>query len=108
MSRPATKTAFDRIHAVLRRIPRGRVVTYGQVALLAGVPRAPRMVVQALHRCGDTVPWHRVIGKVTARFGQIRIKVPLGAALQRRLLRREGVEVDREGRIDLERYGWID
>jgi methylated-DNA-protein-cysteine methyltransferase-like protein len=100
------KSPSERIVAVLRRIPKGKVVTYGQVAELAGVPRAPRLVVQTLHRCGDEVPWHRVIGKRGASVGGVSIKDPLGAKVQRRLLEKEGVKFDRAGGVDLDRFGW--
>jgi len=97
---------FERIASVLKRIPKGKVVTYGDVAILAGFPRAPRLVVQTLHRSGDDVPWHRVIGKRRTGVGKISIKDPLGAKVQRRLLEREGVKLDRDGGIDLKRFGW--
>ena len=59
-----TGNAYDRILAVVRRIPRGRVATYGQVAAAAGFPRAPRLAGYALHALppGSPLPWHRVVG----------------------------------------------
>lgn len=95
-----------RIHAVVRRIPRGRVATYGQIAHLAGLGRQARLVgyaMSALPR-GTRVPWHRVInaqGAISARRGD-----PTGAFNQRLLLEAEGVRFDSRGRVSLERYGW--
>jgi methylated-DNA-protein-cysteine methyltransferase-like protein len=91
-----------RIHAAIRQIPRGKVATYGQIAELVGT--TPRIVVFALHTAPDGVPWHRVInarGEVSARSAGD------GAAEQRRLLRREGVRLDRAGRVDFEAVGWL-
>ena len=98
-------SSYARIHAVVRRIPKGRVATYGQVAELAGLPRAARQVGYAMAalRPGDRVPWQRV---VNAR-GEVSPRAAPGAELlQRRLLEREGVRFDAAGRIPLARYGW--
>ncbi|MHB1863448.1 MAG: MGMT family protein [Gemmatimonadaceae bacterium] len=95
-----------RIHAVVRKIPRGRVATYGQVARLAGLPGHARQVGYAMAALGHAtlVPWHRVInvqGRVSPR------RAGPGAGLrQRQLLEREGVRFDEAGRVSLERYGW--
>jgi methylated-DNA-protein-cysteine methyltransferase-like protein len=94
-----------RLLAVVRRIPRGRVATYGQVARLAGLPGRARQVGWALHASGDEsgVPWHRVInarGEVSPR------SAPGYDRLQQQLLEREGVEFDARGRVALARYGW--
>ncbi len=97
--------AYARIYAVVRRIPRGRVSPYGQVARLAGLGGHARQVGYALHALAedDGVPWHRVIN---AR-GEISPRANPGCdALQRQLLAREGIAFDRRGRIDLERYQW--
>ena len=93
------------VYRVVRRIPCGQVATYGQVAAMAGMPRAARQVGWALNAldAGDDVPWHRVInakGEVSTR-GEREIE-----DLQRALLTAEGIELDRRGRIDLETYGW--
>lgn len=94
-----------RIYAVVRRIPRGRVATYGQVAALAGLPRQARQVGYALNRLPEDsdVPWHRVInakGEVSARA------IPDDARFQRILLSAEGVRFSPAGRIPLDRYLW--
>jgi methylated-DNA-protein-cysteine methyltransferase-like protein len=58
-----TSDSWRRIYAVVRRIPRGRVATYGQVAWVAGLPRQARLVGYAMHAVGEsaTIPWHRVV-----------------------------------------------
>jgi methylated-DNA-protein-cysteine methyltransferase-like protein len=94
-----------RIHAVVRRIPRGRVASYGQVARLAGLGAQPRLVGYALAALaeGSPIPWHRVVnaqGRVSPRA------TPGYDALQRALLEREGVGFDAHGRLDLERCRW--
>ena len=96
---------WARIHAVVRRIPRGRVATYGQVAALAGLAGHARQVGYALHALGDEdgVPWQRV---VNARGAISPRAEPHAEAIQRQLLEREGVRFDARGRVDLERYGW--
>lgn len=95
-----------RILRVVRRIPAGRVATYGQVAALAGLPRQARLVgyVLAALDTESVVPWHRVInaaGGISARR-----EGPGGAVLQRLRLEREGVPFDARGRVDLERHRW--
>lgn len=94
----------DRIYDVVRRIPRGRVATYGQVASLAGLPRHARLVGYALAALDvdSDVPWHRVVNARGA------ISLPPGghsAAAQRARLRAEGVRFA-NGRIPLERFRW--
>jgi methylated-DNA-protein-cysteine methyltransferase-like protein len=104
VGRPAATTR-SRIYAVVRRIPRGRVATYGQVAALAGLAGHARQVGYALHALpdGSTVPWQRV---VNAR-GEISLRSVPGAGLtQRMLLEREGVRFDARGRIAFEKYRW--
>lgn len=95
------------VFALVRRVPRGRVVTYGQVAALLGHPRAARAVGNALGRLNlgrsRVVPWHRVVnagGKISRR-GDAE-----AADRQRHLLEDEGVPFSRSGRIDLRRHAW--
>jgi methylated-DNA-protein-cysteine methyltransferase-like protein len=95
-----------RIYAAVRRIPRGRVATYGQIAALAGLRGQARLVGYALHAlpAGSRVPWQRVInaqGMVSVRRSGIG-----GEINQRLLLEREGVRFDQRGRVALERYRW--
>lgn len=102
------KEAVDAIYDVIRRIPRGWVATYGQVATMAGLPRRARLVGRLLQRLDPAVkiPWHRV---VNAR-GEISYSLSRngGDALQRRLLEKEGIEFDADGRLDLDRCRWLD
>src|SRR5688500_7715100 len=100
-----TRTFADRVYALVRRVPRGRAVSYGGVAAMLGTPRAARGVGTALGALPiDTeVPWWRVVN----RNGEISIKGEPGlAALQRSLLQREGVRFDERGRLDWDRFGW--
>jgi len=87
---------------LVRRIPRGRVATYGQLADLLGRPRAARAVGQAMHGCPRDVPWHRV---VNARGGISRRARMESMVTQRILLLREGVGL-RAGRVMLARHRW--
>jgi len=90
------------VHRLVRRVPRGSVVTYGQVAVLLGVPGAARAVGQAMRACPPGVPWHRV---VSAR-GAISRRENAGSMLsQRLLLEGEGVAFVR-GAVMLARHRW--
>jgi methylated-DNA-protein-cysteine methyltransferase-like protein len=96
---------YSRIYAVVRRIPRGRVATYAQVARLAGLAGHARQVGYALHALATErpVPWHRVIN---AR-GEVSPRSDPGSDLaQREFLEREGVVFDLRGRVDLARFQW--
>lgn len=96
-------------YRVVRRIPRGRVTTYGEVALAAGKPRGARQVGYALAALRGTVndvPWQRVLGARGRGMAAISILDAVGAAVQRKLLEDEGVAFDERGRVSLERYGW--
>ncbi len=104
--RPVNQSGtYVRIYAVVRRIPRGKVASYGQVARLAGLPGRARQVGYAMHAlpAGTRVPWHRVVnaqGKVSRR------RVPGAELTQRMLLEQEGVRFAAGGRIPLARYGF--
>lgn len=96
---------WARLMAVVTRIPRGRVASYGQVAELAGLPGQARQVGYALRALpADTrVPWHRVVnagGTLSPRAD------PDAVRWQRHRLAAEGVRFDAAGRIELERYRW--
>jgi len=97
---------FEQVYQVVRRIPPGKVASYGQIARLLGMPHAARTVGWALHSIpkGCDVPWQRV---VNAR-GIISLdRCGPGGAIQRALLEAEGVAFDESGRIDLRVYGWV-
>jgi methylated-DNA-protein-cysteine methyltransferase-like protein len=100
---------FTRMHVVIRRIPRGAVATYGQVAELAGLPGGARVAAASLKasRPADELPWQRVIGKASGQRGRIAIHDPVGAAVQRQLLEAEGVTIGDTGLIALDVYGWL-
>lgn len=107
---PATKSSTvdaddprERVLAVIRRIPRGSVCSYGEVARLAGLPRRARFVGTVLKTTSDrSVPWQRVVNS------QGRSAFPLGSDPYRRqmaLLKKEGVAAEK-GRLDMQQYGW--
>jgi methylated-DNA-protein-cysteine methyltransferase-like protein len=100
---------YRRIHAVIRKIPRGHVATYGQVAELAGIPGGARVAAAALKTSKPEhgLPWQRVIGKAGTLRGRIAIHDPVGAAMQRALLEREGVAVGDTGKVALDVFGWL-
>jgi len=101
----AKSDRYQRIYAVVSRIPRGRIATYGQVAALARLPRQARFVGYALHAlpADSDVPWHRVVNAA----GRISLRADtLGHdELQGHLLRREGVRFV-AGVISLAKYRW--
>ena len=94
------------IRAVVMRIPRGRVATYGQVARLAGLPNQARLVGYALHALPERtrVPWHRVVNAK----GMISLRTSGSGhdMLQKRMLQREGVRIGKDGRLSLAIYRW--
>ncbi len=88
---------------IVKQIPSGKVVSYGQVALLAGHPRAARQVGCILHFHGEEVPWWRVINNA----GRISTKcIEHNADLQREFLREEEVEVGEDLSVDIAFYRW--
>ncbi len=90
---------------VLKRIPRGKVCTYGTVAALAGNPRGARQVVRVLHSSSTTekLPWHRVVNAQ----GKISLPPGSGYELQKALLEKEGVIFGVGDRINLKKYLWM-
>lgn len=111
-SAPNPKTYAAKVYDLVRAIPLGRVMTYGQIAALIIPPNSmdadqyrrlsPRWVGSAMADCPDDVPWQRVInsqGKVSPRPGY-------GPLVQRSMLEQEGVPFDERERVDLETYGW--
>src|SRR5205085_4049100 len=95
----AEESSYDRIYAVVRRIPRGRVTTYGTVARLAGLDGQARLVGYALSalRDGTGLPWHRVIN-AQGRLSLVRTATSAGLTQFMRLAR-EGIRADAAGRI---------
>lgn len=84
----------------IRQIPKGKVATYGQIAAAAGYPLYHRHVAQLLHRCGNTLPWQRVVGA----GGAIKLRSEAGLE-QRTRLEMEGVRF-RGKRVDMTEYQW--
>ena len=104
---PAQSTAglYAKIYRTVRRIPRGRVTTYGAIARIAGYPGYARQVGYALAALpqGTTVPWQRVVNA----SGRISLSDRSGGATTQRMrLVAEGVDVDAAGRVSLRRHGW--
>ncbi|MEE4271934.1 MAG: MGMT family protein [Thermoanaerobaculales bacterium] len=94
----------DEVFAVVRSIPRGSVMTYGQISACLGSRISPLAVGWMLHRCPDGVPWHRV---VNASGGCSTERLPdLPGGLQRSMLENEGVSFSLAGNLDLDRYRW--
>jgi methylated-DNA-protein-cysteine methyltransferase-like protein len=98
---------FQRVYEAVKKIPKGKVCTYGAIALMAGNPRASRVVGYALHHNPDPehIPCHRVVN----RFGRLAPGFVFGGIeVQKKLLESEGVVVGEDGRVDLGIYmDWI-
>lgn len=92
---------YEQIYDLVRQVPPGRVISYGQIARVLGRPRSARVVGWAMHTCPIDIPWQRVVmkdGTVTGgEFAEVR----------RRLLEEEGVTFLPDGRVDMEKYAWI-
>jgi methylated-DNA-protein-cysteine methyltransferase-like protein len=96
---------YKRICAVIKKIPQGRVATYGQIALLAGLPHHARQVGYALNALPDesNLPWHRVINSQ----GKISLRAEPGCEqIQQILLEEEGVIFDSNCKVSLEKFQW--
>jgi methylated-DNA-protein-cysteine methyltransferase-like protein len=96
--------AWDGVYSLVRAIPRGRVMTYGQIAGLLGNLLSPKAVGWAMHTCPEDVPWHRVVNASGSCSTDRRGDLPPG--LQRALLEAEGVPFRLDGTLDLARYRW--
>jgi methylated-DNA-protein-cysteine methyltransferase-like protein len=94
----------QRVKNIIKKIPRGKVATYGQIAALAGNYRAARQVVWTLNSSSrkDKLPWHRVVNSK----GQISLKPNCGYEVQKELLQKEGVKFSKSGNIDFKLYLW--
>jgi methylated-DNA-protein-cysteine methyltransferase related protein len=96
---------YEVIWATVRKVPRGRVATYGQIAELAGLDGHARQVGYALHNLPprSNVPWHRVVnakGEISPRTSGDSHE------LQKMLLEAEGIEFDLRGKLDLKKFKW--
>ena len=94
----------SRAKEIIKRIPKGKVTTYGLIAAHSGNPRAARQVARILHSSSrkDNLPWHRVVN----RNGQISLKHINGYEIQKRLLQKEGVVFSRDNAIDFDVFLW--
>ncbi|MCW7480696.1 MGMT family protein [Leptospira kanakyensis] len=111
MKSPKTKSTnfYDSVYAVVKKIPKGKVTTYGHIALLLGNPRAARAVGYALNalkkEMEQKIPWQRVInaqGKISFRGDILR------ADLQKKILQSEGVSFDlNDDTLNFDKYGWF-
>jgi methylated-DNA-protein-cysteine methyltransferase-like protein len=93
----------ERVYTIVRKIPRGRVMTYGEIAYVLGEGYTPRTVGFVMHGAGDNTPWHRVINS-QGRCSTGNQVLP--SDKQQRMLEAEGVRFDEKGRCDLEIYLW--
>jgi methylated-DNA-protein-cysteine methyltransferase-like protein len=99
------KSTYARIYDVVRKIPAGKVATYGQIAEMARLPGRARQVGYALYtlKSPSGVPWHRVVNAK----GEISRRAVFGAEIrQQQVLEEEGIEFDLRGRISLKTFGW--
>ena len=97
---------LQRVYEIVARIPRGKVVTYGQIAAALGDPRQARTVGWALYSTPEwlDIPWHRVVNS----SGGISTRHTIGGLnIQRKLLEDEGIVFNKDGRLNLKRYRWI-
>ncbi len=95
----------DRVVAAIRAVPRGKIATYGQIAAIAGSPRAARQVVRVLHSSSrkHKLPWHRIVNSQ----GKISLKPGQGYEEQKARLETEGIQFIDDDRIDLAKFQWI-
>jgi methylated-DNA-protein-cysteine methyltransferase-like protein len=102
---PETEGYRERVFELVRRIPKGQVMTYGQIAEILGEGYTPRTVGFVMHSADEeTTPWHRVIN---AQGGCSTERLVLPHDKQQRMLESEGVEFDTRARCDLNRYRWM-
>lgn len=97
------KNFYEAVYRVVQKIPRGRVMTYGQIAAILGAPRAARAVGYAMRACPEGLPWQRVIngkGQISARSD---VERPI---IQKMLLESEGVQFDATGTCALDTLRW--
>jgi methylated-DNA-protein-cysteine methyltransferase-like protein len=98
------KDFFNKVFDVAKKIPYGKVTTYGHIAEVCGIKSAARTVGWALNGCGPDIPAHRVVNRYGALTGKIHFGDP---NLMEDLLKNEGVEFDKNGCVKLEKHLWI-
>jgi methylated-DNA-protein-cysteine methyltransferase-like protein len=104
MARETDKEYRKRVYQIVRKIPPGRVMTYGQLAEILGESYTPRTVGFVMHGSDDKTPWHRVINAQGA-CSTGRVVLPFDK--QQRMLEAEGVSFNERGRCELQTYLWI-
>ena len=92
---------FEQVYAILAQIPKGQVVSYGQIARLLGYPRAARQVGRAMRCCPEHLPWQRVVMADGSIAGGVF------AEKRRAMLKDEGVTFLPDGRVDMNKNGWL-
>ena len=103
-AREPDKNYRERVYRIVRSIPRGRVMTYGQIAEILGEGYTPRTVGFVMHSANDKTPWHRVIN---AQGGCTTRGLVLPHDKQQRMLEAEGVRFNERGRCLLQEYLWV-
>jgi methylated-DNA-protein-cysteine methyltransferase-like protein len=96
-----SKTFFDAVYEIVALIPRGRVISYGQIARILGRPRAAREVGWAMSGCPDGLPWQRVVMKDGSIAGGSVL-----SEMRRSLLTEDGVTFLPNGKVDMDLHGW--
>jgi methylated-DNA-protein-cysteine methyltransferase-like protein len=101
---PETLPFTDRVKELIKKIPKGKVSTYGHIAAFAGNPHGARQVVRILNSSSrkDKLPWHRIVN----RQGRISLKPNQGYEIQKVLLEKEGIRFGNKDTIDFDRYLW--
>jgi methylated-DNA-protein-cysteine methyltransferase-like protein len=95
---------FNKVYTVAKKIPYGKVTTYGHIAEACGIKSAARTVGWALNGCGSDIPAHRVVNRYGALTGKIHFGDP---NLMEDLLRSEGIEFDKNDCVKLDKHLWI-
>ena len=95
------ESAWEEVYRIVRRIPRGRVMSYGQIAHLLNRPLSARAVGWAMNQCPGDVPWQRVVNAAGGISTEHRNEPP---DLQRRLLESEGIRFGKDGKLSMSRY----
>lgn len=97
------KNYRERVYEIVRQIPRGRVMTYGQIAIILGEGYTARTVGYVMHGADDGVPWQRVINS-QGKISTGRLSIPVN--LQQSMLEQEGVVFNAKGKSDLNKFQW--
>lgn len=97
------KDFFNKVYKITKKIPYGKVTTFGDIAEACGIRSAARTVGWALNGCGPDIPAHRVVNRYGALTGKFHFGDP---NLMEELLRSEGIEFDEKGCVILEKYLW--